>query len=67
MSDKCWMCGYAQEALEDNIPLCHWCYVAFGDVNSPFFNPAFVDEEIWALKLSDPSARMWVQERLENY
>ena len=67
MKNQCFMCGYGEEAIaDDEVPLCHWCYTAFADVNSPFYVPAFVEKGYWDNVMSDPDAMMWVQQRMEE-
>lgn len=69
MSDKCYFCGLSLELdlLEETVRLCHCCYLAFADPESPFYHPAFVSVGFWWGAMSEPSAKMWVQNRLENY
>ena len=65
MFDQCYMCGYGEEAL-DSIPLCHWCYEAFADPASPFYAPNLIMAGGFEHAMSDPSAMMWVQRRMES-
>jgi hypothetical protein len=68
MTDQCFMCGYGEEALDD-IPLCHWCYEAFADPDSPFCAKHLVNPAFWKVLVSDPDARMmrnWIHKRMES-